>query len=335
MTAPADIEEAAARLAAGRLVAFPTETVYGLGADAADEAAVARVFAAKGRPADHPLIVHLPIGGDPLQWASDVPLEAERLIDRFWPGPLTLILPRRPGVGAAAAGGQDAIGLRCPAHPVAQAMLLAYALRRDDDEHHDRHAPIGIAAPSANRFGRVSPTEASHVHDEFDGRTVDGREVDLYVLDGGACPVGIESTIVDCSRLVSVGPVLLRPGAVTAGMIAEVIHREPLAPDADAPRASGTLESHYAPTTPVRLVDARGLDEAGDDVVVWTWSADRLAPRWHRAPRDATVYAQVLYATLRALDAERASAIWIERPPGTASWSAVNDRLKRAAGGMP
>ncbi len=331
MTAAADIEEAAARLDAGRLVAFPTETVYGLGADAADDAAVARIFAAKGRPADHPLIVHLPVGGDPLQWAHDVPPDAQRLIDRFWPGPLTLILPRRPGVGEAAAGGQDSIGLRCPAHAVAQALLMAYALRREDDDgstHRHRHAPIGIAAPSANRFGRVSPTTADHVHAEFDG-----LGVDLFVLDGGPCPVGIESTIVDCSRLATVGPVLLRPGAVTAGMIAETIGREPQAPDDAAPRASGTLGSHYAPMTPVVLVESDALAEAGDDVVVWTWSATHLAPRWYRAPRDATAFAHALYATLRALDAEGAKAIWIERPPRTAAWAGVHDRLRRAAGG--
>ena len=321
----ATVEEAAERLAAGRLVAFPTETVYGLGADAADAEAVARIFAAKGRPADHPLIVHVPVGGDPLQWASSVPREARTLIDRFWPGPLTLILPRRPGVGEAAAGGQDSIGLRCPAHPVAQALLMAYAMRRSAA---DRHAPIGIAAPSANRFGRVSPTAANHVHDEFDG-----RGIDLLVVDGGACPVGIESTIVDCSRLATAGPVLLRPGAVTAAMIAEAIGREPRSRDADAPRASGTLESHYAPVTPVVLVDADALADAGDDVVVWTWSASVLEPGWHRAPRDAASYARALYAVLRALDADGAREIWIERPPASSAWAGVNDRLARAAAG--
>ena len=322
-TAAAAIEEAAERLASGRLVAFPTETVYGLGAEADDDAAIAKIFAAKGRPVDHPLIVHLPVGGDPSSWASETPAEARTLIDRFWPGPLTLILPRKPGVGEAAAGGQDSIGLRCPAHPVAQALLMAYAMRRDE---RDRHAPIGIAAPSANRFGRVSPTEASHVHDEFDG-----RGVDLLVLDGGACPVGIESTIVDCSRLATVGPVLLRPGAVTAAMIEEAIGREPLSPDAAAPRASGTLESHYAPITPVVLVDAALLAGAADDVVVWTWSTVILRAGWHRAPREATAYAQTLYAALRRLDTIGAREIWIEKPPGGVAWDGVNDRLMRAA----
>ncbi len=322
-TLAVELNRAAERLAAGRLVAFPTETVYGLGADAADDAAVRRIFAAKGRPSDHPLIVHLPVGGDPAAWARDVPDDAQRLIDRFWPGPLTLILPRRvalgDAVGHAAAGGQDSIGLRCPAHPVAQALLGAYAALRGT-------APVGVAAPSANRFGRVSPTTAAHVRAEFDG-----RGVDLFVIDGGPCDVGIESTIVDCTRLATVGPVLLRPGAITAGMIAEVIGRTPSAPDADAPRASGTLASHYAPATPVVLVDAEALDTAADDVLVWTWSAKHLRPRWHRAPRDATVYAHALYATLRSFDDEGAAAIWIERPPATAAWTGVNDRLQRAA----
>ena len=323
--AAADVAEAAARLAAGRLVAFPTETVYGLGADASDPTAVGRIFSAKGRPADHPLIVHLPVGGDPLRWASEVPDAAQRLIDRFWPGPLTLILPRRAGVGEAAAGGQDSIGLRCPAHRVAQELLLAYALLREES---DRHAPIGIAAPSANRFGRVSPTTAAHVHDEFDG-----LGVDLQVVDGGACPLGIESTIVDCSRLETVGAVLLRPGAVSDAMIAEAIGREVQAADPAAPRASGTLASHYAPRTPVVLVETGRLADAPDDVVVWTWSAAALRPRWHRAPRSAVAYAHDLYAALRRLDAEGAAAIWIERPPTAATWVGVNDRLGRAGTG--
>ena len=256
--------------------------------------------------------------------ASAVPDEALRLIDRFWPGPLTLILPRRAGVGEAAAGGQDSIGLRCPAHRVAQELLLAYALLREES---DRHAPIGIAAPSANRFGRVSPTTAAHVHDEFDG-----RGADLLVVDGGACPVGIESTIVDCSRLQTVGLVMLRPGAVSAEMIASESGLDVVAADSAAPRASGTLASHYAPRTPVVLAETEQLGEAGDEVVVWTWSAAVMRRRWHRAPTEATRYAHDLYATLRLLDAEGASAIWIERPPRTIEWVGINDRLRRAAG---
>ena len=326
------IEAAATRLVAGRLVAFPTETVYGLGADASDPAAVARIFAAKGRPSDHPLIVHLPAGGDPLQWAREVPPLAQRLIDRFWPGPLTLILPRREGVGASAAGGQDSIGLRCPSHPVAQALLARYAALRAAG---DRLVPIGIAAPSANRFGRVSPTRAQHVIDEFAGASTRDVDATVFVVDGGDCPVGIESTIVDCSRLATMGPVLLRPGSVTAAMLAEVIGVRPAAADCDAPKASGTLESHYAPTTPVRLVDAAMLDEAPADVVVWSHSKPAPTGRagWERAPDDAASYARRVYAVLRDLDLRGATAIWIERPPATAEWAGVNDRLGRAASG--
>lgn len=328
-TLRARIAFAAARLDAGGLVAFPTETVYGLGADASDAASVARIFDAKGRPSEHPLIVHVPVGIDPLQWATGVPPLAQKLVDAFWPGPLTLILRRRPGVGETAAGGQDSIGLRCPSHPVAQALLMEYALIRTE---RDRHSPIGIAAPSANRFGHVSPTSASHVIDEFGDRAAIVADATIVVVDGGECPVGIESTIVDCSRLAAVGPVLLRPGSVTAEMIAEVVGAMPNLPDDAAPRASGTLLSHYAPRTPLRLVDADALDAAPDDVVIWTHSATTGGQR-HEAPRDAATYAHRFYASLRALDAIGAREIWIERPPTSAEWAGINDRLMRAAAG--
>ena len=327
----ATIDAAAHRLARGLLVAFPTETVYGLGADAADPAAVARIFAAKGRPSDHPLIVHVASDADVLQWARDVPPLATKLIERFWPGPLTLILPRRDGIGAAAAGGQDAIGLRCPSHPVAQRLLHRLADLKP--------GAIGIAAPSANRFGRVSPTRAAHVLAEFDAASVSNVDVAvdaaILVIDGGDCEVGIESTIVDCSRIASIGPVLLRPGNVTAAMLAEVIGALPAAPDHAAPRASGTLTSHYAPATPVRLVDAAELIDAPDDVVVWSWSmpGSRARRGWSRAPDDASRYAHQLYAVLRDLDARGAHAIWIERPPSSTAWAGVHDRLMRAAAG--
>ncbi|MDE2092604.1 MAG: threonylcarbamoyl-AMP synthase, partial [Burkholderiales bacterium] len=229
----AAVERAAELLAAGELVAFPTETVYGLGARADDDAAVAKIFRAKGRPADHPLIVH---GADPaslLRFAAEVPPVARRLIDACWPGPLTLILPRTEGLAAAAAGGPRSIGLRCPAHPVARALLAAA----------QRRGVPGVAAPSANRYGRVSPTLAAHVVDEFGAS--------LAVLDGGACVVGIESSIVDCSRG---HPVLLRPGLLTRSQI-EAAAGEPLREaDARAPRAPGTLASHYAPNATLRLM---------------------------------------------------------------------------------
>jgi L-threonylcarbamoyladenylate synthase len=324
---PEAIAEAAQTLRAGGLVAFPTETVYGLGADAGSDAAVAGIFAAKGRPSDHPLIVHLAAGARGSEalahFARPLPAFAQQLVRAFWPGPLTLIVERQPGVGAAAAGGQDTIGLRCPAHPVAQALLAACAER----------GVLGVAGPSANRFGRVSPTTARHVQQEF-GET-------LLVLDGGPCEVGIESTIVDCSRG---APVLLRPGAITRTQI-EAAGGQPLrdkdslaAPD---PRASGTLEAHYAPSAKVRLMDAKAL-QAGLDVLganaanmaVWSRSAlssrsQRLLQR--RMPDDAAAAAQQLFAVLRGFDAEGVKLIWVETPPATPEWEGVLDRLTRAA----
>ena len=317
------LDAATERLDRGRLVAFPTETVYGLGADASRTDAVHRIFAAKGRPSDHPLIVHLATRTDPLQWAREIPPLAARLIDRFWPGPLTLILPRRSGVGEAAAGGQDSIGLRCPSHPVAQELLSRYATLR-------RTGPIGIAGPSANRFGHVSPTSARHVRDEFGDLAHDLGDAGILVVDGGDSAVGIESTIVDCTRLDRLGPVLLRPGSVTATMIAEAVGIELRDADREAPRASGTLASHYAPNTPLRLVDASDLEAAPDDVVVWAHSAAAAGHR-HEAPCDPVTYAHRLYAALRTLDAMGAREIWIERPPPTAEWAGINDRLMRAA----
>ena len=319
------IARAAQVLAAGGLVAFPTETVYGLGADAGNDAAVAGIFAAKGRPSDHPLIVHLPDAAAVPRFAADVPPVAQRLMQAFWPGPLTLILPRRPEAGRAAAGGQDSIGLRCPAHPVAHALLLACAAARP--------AVHGLAAPSANRFGRVSPTTAAHVASEFDAS--------LLVLDGGATPVGIESAIVDCTRGV---PVLLRPGTLTRARI-EAACGERLwlpgeMPDA-APRASGTLESHYAPAAKVRLMDARSLQTAldvlGPDaaaIAVYARAPLRTrTPHYRRMPDDAIETARQLFAVLRDFDAAGVRLIWIETPPDAPDWDGVRDRLQRAAAG--
>lgn len=325
--APDAIDEAAQVLRAGGLVAFPTETVYGLGADAGNDAAVAGIFAAKGRPSDHPLIVHVPAGAKGAaalaHFARPLPPFAEKLVHAFWPGPLTLIVERQPGVGAAAAGGQDTIGLRCPAHPVAQALLAACAER----------GVLGVAGPSANRFGRVSPTTAQHVQQEFGDS--------LLVLDGGPCAVGIESTIVDCSRG---APVLLRPGAITRAQV-EAAGGEPLrdkdtlgAPD---PRASGTLEAHYAPSAKLRLMDAKalqtGLDVLGANAAnIAVWSRTVLSSRSQRVlqrrmPDDAAAAAQQLFAVLRAFDAEGVKLIWVETPPTGPEWEGVRDRLSRAA----
>jgi L-threonylcarbamoyladenylate synthase len=320
----AAVAAAAARLAAGELVAFATETVYGLGARADDDAAVARIFAAKGRPADHPLIVHVPDAAAAQAFASDLSDAARRLMAAFWPGPLTLIVPRRPGRGAAAAGGQDSIGLRMPAHPVARALLRAAA---------DLGVP-GVAAPSANRYGRVSPTTAAHVVQELGPG--------LTVLDGGACAIGIESAIVDCTAQQRGGrPALLRPGQLTRAQIESVLGLPLAAADAASPRASGTLASHYAPVAPVQLFDAVALRHrmhsgpGGPGSVVGVYS--RLAPKagagWiHRAmPADAAAVAHELFAVLRELDAAGVAAIWVERPPAAADWDGVRDRLERAA----
>ena len=242
------IRAAAALLEEGKLVAFPTETVYGLGADAENPDAVRAIFAAKGRPADHPLIVHVARNADLQRWARAVPLQAQQLIDAFWPGPLTLILPRASNVPAVVAGGQDSIGLRCPSHPVAQALLAAF-----------KHGQGGIAGPSANRFGHVSPTTAQHVIDEFGAPStpsapgVSSDSPLACVLDGGQSDVGIESTIIDLSRLDTHGAVLLRPGRISAAQIAEVLGDMPAMPDRAAPRVSGSLDAHYAPSTPLAL----------------------------------------------------------------------------------
>ncbi len=326
---PAAIEQAAVRLAAGGLVGMPTETVYGLAADAGNASAVRGIFEAKGRPSDHPLIVHLPPadGGDwraavaPL--AHNVPDFAVALMQAFWPGPLTLILPRRPAVAAVAAGGQDSVGVRCPSHPVAQALLVAARA----------HGVLGVAAPSANRFGRVSPTTAAHVAEEF----ADLPDERLLILDGGACPVGIESTIVDCSRGV---PVLLRPGMVMPAQIEAVCGQPLRARDEAAPRASGTLESHYAPTAKVRLMPAQQLQSALDllgadaqHIAVYARTGLRAARgvAQRRMPADAAACAQELFAVLRELDATGAKLIWVETLPEGADWDGVRDRLQRAA----
>ena len=326
-TDPQAILEAARVIQAGALVGFPTETVYGLGADASSDEAVAGIFAAKGRPANHPLIVHVADAAQVSDYAASVPPFAARLVKAFWPGPLTVILPRREGVALAAAGGQDSIGLRCPAHPVALAFLKACLAL----------GVSGVAGPSANRFGRVSPTTALHVAQEF-GDT-------LLVLDGGPCAVGIESSIVDCTRG---RPVLLRPGVLTRAQL-EAACGEPVLDQDDAqaagsaPRASGTLEAHYAPDAKVRLMDAgtiqAALDLLGVDAAHIAVYARAVMPirtarvLYRRMPDDAPAAAQQLFAVLRDFDAQGAKLIWIENPPATSEWEGVCDRLKRAAAG--
>lgn len=320
-----DVAGAARRLAEGGLVAFPTETVYGLGARADDDAAVAAIYAAKGRPADHPLIVHVADEAGALRFAAHWPQRAQRLAAAFWPGPVTVIVPRQPGMGTAAAGGQDTIGLRCPDHPVTLALLREAAAL----------GVHGVAGPSANRFGRVSPTCARHVLDEFGGR--------VPVLDGGDSAVGIESAIIDCSRERAV---LLRPGALSRQRIEAVLGEALAERDAAAPRASGTLESHYAPNARVRLMPAPALRDAlamlppvapgaRPTVAVYARSVALPGPASGlpslKMPDDAAAAAHDLFAALRTLDASGAPLIWIETPPATPEWEGVRDRLQRAA----
>jgi L-threonylcarbamoyladenylate synthase len=325
---PQVIAEAARALEAGRLVAFPTETVYGLGADAENPDAVAAIYAAKGRPQDHPVIVHVAPEATLDYWAADIPLAARQLADAFWPGPLTMILKRAPNIPDAVSGGQDTVGIRCPSHPVAIALLRAF-----------KGGQGGVAAPSANKFGHVSPTTAQHVRDEF-GEDMGQSGRIAAVLDGGQSEVGIESTIVDLSRLATHGPVLLRPGHISAEAIAAVIDQLPARPDAAAPRASGTLESHYAPHTPVAMQDTATL--AG--TLARLHAADRKValihysalPSTHAAvqlPATPEGFAHALYAALRAMDGAGADVILVEAPPQDGAWLGVNDRLRRAAHG--
>lgn len=340
------LADAVTLLRAGELVAFPTETVYGLGADARSPDALARIFAAKGRPADHPLIVHLADGDDPMRWAREWSPLAQRLAEAFWPGPLTLIVPRQPGVPDAVTGGQDTVGLRCPSHASAQALLHAFG--------------GALAAPSANRFGRISPTAAAHVMEELSGRIP-------LVLDGGDAPVGIESTIIDVSRGF---PVLLRPGDIDASAIERVLGQRLARPDATAPRVSGSLDSHYAPERTLLQIPGAALPDmlsahhasASGPIAVLTWSpvvvqacqARGYAMCDHRQlgqepqgaaglsasagfclvlPADAHALAHYLYAALRWADHLPVRAIWAEQAPDITQWEGVADRLRRASAG--
>jgi L-threonylcarbamoyladenylate synthase len=308
-----ELRRAAQILRAGGLVAFPTETVYGLGADASSVAAVARLYAAKGRPASHPVILHFATAEAAFSFAREIPPQARKLAEKYWPGPLTMVLKRSAKALDLVTGGQDSVGLRVPSHPVARELLRAFG--------------GGVAAPSANEFGSVSATTAQHVRAEL------ADKVDL-VLDGGPSEVGIESTILDLS---SGRPILLRPGHISKGSIEEVLKEKVLEKDAESPRHSGGLERHYAPKTPARLVPPHALDaeiaKCGLDVAVLAFSKpDERVDYWIRMPRDAQAYARRLYAALRELDGADCATILIEMPPDTAEWHAVRDRLSRAAG---
>ena len=311
-----DIGKAAEILRAGGLVAFPTETVYGLGADASNPSAVKKIFAAKGRPADHPVIVHIADMSELKHWAAEVPRAAWLLAEKFWPGPLTMVLKRSPHVNDLISGGQNTIGLRVPGHPVAQQLLKAFG--------------GGIAAPSANKFGRLSPTTAEHVREEL------GNAVDI-VLDGGPCEVGIESTIVDLTRE---PPAILRPGRVNAQHIADALLVPLGEPAVDRPRVPGSLASHYAPRAPLKIVHPDEIESYVRRQVVpppVAVLARRGRPRdskvalWQVAPETPEDYARLLYATLRRLDAAGCRLIVVEALPQLPEWTAVRDRLDRAA----
>ncbi|GAB7126705.1 L-threonylcarbamoyladenylate synthase [Silvimonas sp. JCM 19000] len=298
---------------------MPTETVYGLAADADNSAAVRAIFALKGRPADHPVIVHIAGAQQLQQWAQNIPDAAWQLAEAFWPGPLTLILPRQPHVPDAVTGGQDTVGLRAPSHPVAQALLQQFG--------------GGLAAPSANRFGHVSPTTAQHVHDEF----ADALPI---VLDGGACDVGVESTIVG---LAAGAPTLLRPGGVSREAIEDVLglrlqHHQKA--DTAKVRVSGLLDSHYSPRTPLITGAAQRVNdqaylafERGERVALISCGPaapvcglDQVA-----LAAEPTEYARQIYDTLRQLDRGNYHAIYLQLPPANPAWLAVHDRLHRAA----
>ena len=311
-----EIEEAVETLRAGGLVAFPTETVYGLGANAADPAAVVRIFELKGRPADHPVIVHLDNPRYLHRWVREMPPAAERLAAEFWPGPLTLILPKADDVNTVVSGGQNSIGIRIPSHPIALQLLTAFG--------------GGIAAPSANRYGRLSPTRPEHVREEF------GDALPI-VLDGGESQIGLESTIVSCLGNVAR---LLRPGFITRTQIEKVVGT--LAEASDAPRSPGDRGSHYAPLTPLEIIESEELEaraaefaERGEKVAVLAMRAPMHAQRyltWINAGKKADAYAHNLYNHLRTLDRAGSMRIFVQAPPADERWTAVIDRLRRAGG---
>lgn len=346
----ATIQAAAQRLLQGELVAFPTETVYGLGADAENPAAIAKIYHAKNRPQNHPVIVHIAPEADLLYWVKSIPADAGKLIDHFWPGPLTLILPRAEHIPDAVSGGQKSVGMRCPSHPVAQALLRAFARLKPNGQG-------GVAAPSANKFGQVSPTAAAHVKTEFPDEIAKGV---VTVLEGSDAEIGIESTIVDLSRTEEgVGAVLLRPGHITRSQLASVLGYMPASQDKAAPRASGTLKAHYAPRTPLQMVKAdeyltlRGHIPHGerwvfmgfqdtltqlssvqqdDNASVVSFSdGEKASLVLYPVSTDPVQYAHDIYALLRRLDEQGFQRICVQALPQDDNWEALNDRLQRAA----
>ena len=334
------IKAAAERLNKGELVAFPTETVFGLGADAESADAIAKIYHIKGRPSNHPVIVHLAPDADLSYWVKSIPYEAERLIEAFWPGPLTLILQRADHIPAAVSGGQSTLGVRCPSHPTAQALLSEFARQRANGQG-------GLAAPSANKFGQVSPTQSQHVAAEFFDEI---QKDQLWVLDGDDSEVGIESTIVDVSRVAEGVPVtLLRPGHISRRQLAEVLGYEPRTKDKNAPQVSGSLKAHYAPKTLLQwlprensaitqLIEKRESTDGTGALQKWAvlvFEPDSFPKSgivdYIQMPTEAAAYAKRLYRLLRELDQQSYARIAVQPLPADDSWEAVNDRLQRAA----
>jgi L-threonylcarbamoyladenylate synthase len=311
-----EIEQAVEALRNGEVVVFPTETVYGLGANASNPAAVRKIFEMKGRPADHPVIVHLDNPRYLHRWVSQIPPVAEKLAAKFWPGPLTLILPKGENVNDVVTGGQDSIGIRVPSHPIAQQLLTAFG--------------GGIAAPSANRYGRLSPTKPEHVRDEL------GEAVGV-ILDGGESPIGLESTIVSCLGNTAR---LLRPGFITRSQLVQTVGE--LAEGGAVPRSPGDRMLHYAPSTPLEIVSSDDLEVRAGEIVAREEKVAVLAMRpplntqrymtWINAGKKPEAYAHNLYNNLRTLDRAGCTRILVQELPLDERWAAILDRLQRASG---
>lgn len=333
MSSAQQISSAANFLCEGGVVAFPTETVYGLGAEISQPLAIRKIFDIKGRPADHPLITHIVTIADLEYWANEIPETAWRLAERFWPGPLTLILPKSKYIPLSVTGGQNTVGLRIPRHPIAQALLKALG----------RHK--AIVAPSANRFGHISPTSASHVEDDF------GNEIKM-ILDGGDCEIGLESTIVSC---IDDTVTMLRPGGVSIELIEDLLNRKVLSrAQNNSPRAPGSLSAHYAPTTPLEIWPGGGwllsrvklLHQQGMRTAILARATASALPYAEHCsddigsynvimPNDPATYGQKLYATMRALDQKGFDRLLVEELPDDPEWLAITDRLKRASFSSP
>lgn len=322
ITITSDYALASERLHRGKLIAIPTETVYGLAADASNPDAVRQIYQVKQRPSNHPLIVHIASADQLSDWADDIPDIAYTLAEAFWPGPLTFILPKAPSINTAVTGGQNTIGLRCPNHPLTLQLLTTFK--------------GGLAAPSANRFGHISPTKPEHVQSEFTQ-----AEVDL-ILDGGQSIIGIESTILD---LTATPPRILREGAITADMIRNICNISVINhKTATSPQVSGSLDKHYAPDTPTMLVTTEKLQDIINDnqnkrIAILAHSEiheqhlqkSKGAGYWFQMPKEAKGYAHQLYDTLRQADASDAELIIIEAIPNTPEWDAIRDRVTKSS----